>query len=141
VQLLPMLGLALLGIGAGGSVVVQQVLVASLRVSLGPAPWAALISYVGGTLTMVPHRRSYARALDIDDRGHQKLMAIAGCQRLRRHPYRFGHSADSEAASRHGRPVNRRRAVAGVVDVRSLRDVWRAATASILKADMATTRC
>lgn len=52
-QLLPMMGLALLGVGAGVSVVVQQVLVANLRVSLGSAPWAALISYVGGTLTMI----------------------------------------------------------------------------------------
>lgn len=48
-----MMGLALLGVGAGVSVVVQQVLVANLRVSLGSAPWAALISYVGGTLTMI----------------------------------------------------------------------------------------
>ncbi|TIL63225.1 DMT family transporter [Mesorhizobium sp.] len=48
-----MLGSALLGVGAGVSVVVQQVLVASLRASLGSAPWAALISYVGGTLTMI----------------------------------------------------------------------------------------
>jgi transporter family-2 protein len=52
-RLLPILGLALLGVGAGVSVVVQQVLVASLRISLGSAPWPALISYVGGTLTMI----------------------------------------------------------------------------------------
>ena len=52
-QFLPIIGLAVLGVGAGVSVVVQQVLVANLRVSLGSAPWAAFISYVGGTLTML----------------------------------------------------------------------------------------
>lgn len=52
-QLFQLIGLAVLGVGAGVSVVVQQVLVASLRVSLGSASWAAFISYIGGTLTMV----------------------------------------------------------------------------------------
>lgn len=52
-HILHLMALAALGIGAGVSVVVQQVLVASLRTSLGSAPWAAFVSYVGGTLTMV----------------------------------------------------------------------------------------
>lgn len=52
-QTLVVLALAMVGIGAGVSVVVQQVLVADLRVQLASAPWAAFISYVGGTLTMV----------------------------------------------------------------------------------------
>ena len=47
------IALGIVGVGAGFSVVIQQVLVADLRVSLGSAPWAALISYIGGTLTMV----------------------------------------------------------------------------------------
>lgn len=52
-HILHLMALAALGVGAGISVVVQQVLVASLKVSLGSAPWAAFVSYVGGTLTMI----------------------------------------------------------------------------------------
>lgn len=45
--------LYIVGIAAGISAVVQQVLVASLRANIGSATWAILISYVGGTLTMI----------------------------------------------------------------------------------------
>ena len=52
-ELLQMLGLAVLAIGAGMSIVVQQVLNASLRASIGSAVWAAFISYVVGSLTLL----------------------------------------------------------------------------------------
>lgn len=52
-ELLQLLGFALLGIGAGVSFVIQQALNANLRVCLGSASWAAFISYLGGTLTML----------------------------------------------------------------------------------------
>lgn len=45
--------LGALGMVAGASAVLQQVLVANLRSTVGSAPWAVLISYVGGTLTML----------------------------------------------------------------------------------------
>jgi transporter family-2 protein len=51
--LLQILGLALVAIGAGVSVVVQQALNANLRLSLGSATWAALISYLAGSLTLL----------------------------------------------------------------------------------------
>ena len=51
-ELLQILGLALLAIVAGVSVVVQQVLNANLRASLGSPSWAAFISYLVGALTM-----------------------------------------------------------------------------------------
>lgn len=46
-------GLYVVGIVAGASVVVQQVLVANLRAALGSASWAVLISYIGGTIAMI----------------------------------------------------------------------------------------
>ena len=46
------LPLALLGIVAGVSFVVQQSVNAKLRADLGSPSWAAFWSYVGGTLTM-----------------------------------------------------------------------------------------
>jgi bacterial/archaeal transporter family-2 protein len=46
-------GLALLGVAAGVSVVVQQALNANLRASLGSASWAALVSYLAGALTLL----------------------------------------------------------------------------------------
>ena len=52
-ELLQMLGLAVLAIGAGVSVVAQQALNASLRASIGSATWAALISYLVGSLTLL----------------------------------------------------------------------------------------
>ena len=52
-ELLQMLGLAVLAVGAGVSVVAQQVLNASLRARIGSATWAALISYVVGSLTLL----------------------------------------------------------------------------------------
>jgi bacterial/archaeal transporter family-2 protein len=52
-NLLQLLALALLGIGAGASVAVQQALNGSLRTSLGSPPWAAFVSYLGGTLTIL----------------------------------------------------------------------------------------
>lgn len=45
--------LALLGIGAGVSVAVQQALNGNLRTSLGSPSWAAFVSYLGGTLAML----------------------------------------------------------------------------------------
>ena len=45
--------LALIGIAAGASAVIQQVLIANLRETIGSPLWAALISYIGGTLAMV----------------------------------------------------------------------------------------
>jgi bacterial/archaeal transporter family-2 protein len=51
-ELLQILGLAVLAIAAGVSVVVQQALNADLRVSLGSPSWAAFISYLVGSLTM-----------------------------------------------------------------------------------------
>jgi transporter family-2 protein len=50
---LRLLGWALLGIGAGVSVVAQQALNASLRASVGSALWAALVSYLVGSLTLL----------------------------------------------------------------------------------------
>jgi transporter family-2 protein len=52
-ELLQMLGLAVLAIAAGVSVVVQQVLNASLRASIGSAAWAAFVSYLVGSLTLL----------------------------------------------------------------------------------------
>jgi len=52
-ELLQLLGLGLLGIGAGVSFVIQQALNANLRASLESASWAAFISYLGGTVTMM----------------------------------------------------------------------------------------
>lgn len=51
-QIFLTIGLALVGVAAGISAVVQQVLVANLRTAIGSASWAVLISYIGGTLTM-----------------------------------------------------------------------------------------
>jgi transporter family-2 protein len=48
-----LIGLAAAGIVAGGSAVLQQVLVANLRTALASPYWAVLISYIGGTITMV----------------------------------------------------------------------------------------
>lgn len=51
-QAIILVGLAAVGVIAGASAVLQQVLVTNLRLALGSAPWAVLISYIGGTLTM-----------------------------------------------------------------------------------------
>jgi bacterial/archaeal transporter family-2 protein len=51
-QLLIVMLLGILGMVAGASAVLQQVLVASLRSTIGSVSWAVLISYIGGTLTM-----------------------------------------------------------------------------------------
>jgi transporter family-2 protein len=51
-QVLVLTGLVVVGVLAGASVIMQQILVANLRGALGSAGWAVLISYVGGTLTM-----------------------------------------------------------------------------------------
>jgi len=48
-----LVALGFVGIVAGASAVLQQVLVASLRSSIGSITWAVLISYLGGTLTML----------------------------------------------------------------------------------------
>jgi transporter family-2 protein len=50
--LLGLLGSALLATGAGISFVMQQVVNADLRSTLGSAVWAGFISYLGGTLCM-----------------------------------------------------------------------------------------
>jgi len=50
---LQFLALAAAAMGAGTCVVIQQVLNASLRGEVGSAFWAALISYLGGTLTLL----------------------------------------------------------------------------------------
>jgi transporter family-2 protein len=50
--LLPVIGLSLLAVGAGVSLVLQQALNAELRQSLGSPIWAALISYLVGALTL-----------------------------------------------------------------------------------------
>ena len=50
--LLPTLGLALLAVGAGVSVVVQQALNAELRTSIGSPLWAAFVSYGVGALAI-----------------------------------------------------------------------------------------
>lgn len=42
-----------LALGAGVSLTVQQALNGGLRASLGSPAWAALVSYVGGLLTMI----------------------------------------------------------------------------------------
>jgi len=46
-------GLALLGVAAGASFVVQAAVNAKLRTALGSPTWAAFMSYAGGTLTML----------------------------------------------------------------------------------------
>jgi transporter family-2 protein len=51
-ELLQIVAFALLAVGAGVSVVIQQTLNADLRVSLGSASWAALSSYLVGSLTL-----------------------------------------------------------------------------------------
>src|SRR6185369_6455685 len=45
--------LYLLALGAGVSVVTQQLLNSSLRTALGSPAWAGLISYAGGLITMI----------------------------------------------------------------------------------------
>lgn len=50
---LQFLGLAIFAIIAGGSIVFQAAVNADLRLSLQSASWAALISYIGGTLAMI----------------------------------------------------------------------------------------
>jgi transporter family-2 protein len=52
-QLLGIIGSALLAGGAGISFVMQQVVNADLRAALGSAAWAGFVSYVGGTVCMV----------------------------------------------------------------------------------------
>jgi transporter family-2 protein len=52
-QLLSVTLLGAVGMIAGASAVLQQVLVTSLRSTVGSASWAVLISYIGGTLTML----------------------------------------------------------------------------------------
>lgn len=47
------LGLAVLGISAGGSFVTQSAVNSELRVILGSASWASFFSYLGGTITML----------------------------------------------------------------------------------------
>jgi len=47
------LGLAAIGLLAGASALLQQVVLSNLRTSLGSAYWAVLISYVVGTLAVV----------------------------------------------------------------------------------------
>ncbi len=42
-----------LTVASGVGLVVQQILNADLRVSLGSAAWAGLVSYIGGTLCMI----------------------------------------------------------------------------------------
>jgi|SRR5665647_217236 len=51
--LLQWLTFAALGLGSGASFVMQQVVNANLRSSLGSPLWAAFVSYAGGTLTML----------------------------------------------------------------------------------------
>ncbi len=51
-EFIQLLGLSLLGIGAGVSFVTQQALNAELCGYLGSATWAAFISYCGGVITM-----------------------------------------------------------------------------------------
>jgi transporter family-2 protein len=45
--------LGVLGLIAGASAILQQVLVANLRAVVGSVSWAVLISYIGGTITML----------------------------------------------------------------------------------------
>ena len=52
-ELLSLLALTLLAMGAGVSFVMQQAVNAELRVTLGSAAWAGFISYFGGTLCML----------------------------------------------------------------------------------------
>lgn len=49
---MPLVVMLLLAAGAGASFVVQQAVNARLRVALGSAYWAGLVSYAGGTLVM-----------------------------------------------------------------------------------------
>lgn len=49
-QAILMIGLAAVGIAAGASALLQQVLIANLRSAVGSPFWAVLISYVGGTI-------------------------------------------------------------------------------------------
>jgi bacterial/archaeal transporter family-2 protein len=51
-ELLHIFGLSALAIGAGTSLVIQQVLNADLRTHIGSPLWAALISYLVGALTL-----------------------------------------------------------------------------------------
>jgi transporter family-2 protein len=52
-QMLGLVGLIFLAIGAGTSFIIQQVVNADLRTALGSAAWAGFISYLGGTLCML----------------------------------------------------------------------------------------
>ena len=47
------LGLSVLGLLAGASALLQQVVLANLRTALGSAYWAVLSSYIVGTLAMI----------------------------------------------------------------------------------------
>ena len=49
---LALIGSALLATGAGVSFVMQQVVNADLRMTLGSAAWTGFVSYLGGTLCM-----------------------------------------------------------------------------------------
>lgn len=57
------LGLAAVGLLAGASALLQQVVVANLKTALGSAYWAVLISYIGGTLTMIIFWSSFENLL------------------------------------------------------------------------------
>ncbi|MGA7328137.1 MAG: DMT family transporter [Rhodomicrobium sp.] len=52
-QLLGLLVPVILAVGAGVSLVIQQVLNANLRMALGSTAWAGFVSYFAGTLCMV----------------------------------------------------------------------------------------
>ena len=45
-------GLGAVGVVAGASVVMQQMMLATLRAAIGSVSWAVFISYVGGTIAM-----------------------------------------------------------------------------------------
>jgi transporter family-2 protein len=48
-----MLVMVLLGLAAGAAIVIQQVLNSGLRNTIDSALWAGVVSYVGGTLSML----------------------------------------------------------------------------------------
>lgn len=51
-QILVTLLLIAIGIVAGASAVMQQVVISALRTAIGSASWAVLISYIGGTIAI-----------------------------------------------------------------------------------------
>jgi transporter family-2 protein len=70
--------LALAGVAAGASAVLQQAVVAQLRMGLGSTAWAVFVSYVGGTLAMALVVLAMREPLVLSGAGRVPWFAWAG---------------------------------------------------------------